>query len=67
MKGGSWEKDSREEAESAGRKKIQDKWVFKTKHELDNTVRYKIRLCIKEFIKCQEQIIQNQSRICQPF
>ena len=40
-------KVSREEAELEGRKIIPWKWVFKIKHELDNTVRYKKRLCIK--------------------
>ena len=32
-----------------GRKIIPCKWVFKIKHEIDNTVRHKTRLCVKGF------------------
>ena len=49
MKRGSWKEVSREEAELAGRKIITCTWVFKIKHELNNTVRYKTRLCVNGF------------------
>ena len=49
MKRGSQEKVSREEDKSEGIKIIPYKWVFKIKHELDNMVRYKTKLCVKGF------------------
>ena len=49
LKRGSWEKVERKEAISKGRKIIPYKWVFKIKHKLNNTIRYKMRLCVKGF------------------
>ena len=50
----SWGKVSRVEAELAGRKIIPCQWVFKIKQELNNTVIYKSRLCVKGFHQVPE-------------
>ena len=49
LKRKSWEYVPRKEAIEMGRKLIPCKWVFKIKHEIDNTLRYKTRLCVKGF------------------
>ena len=46
---GSWEMVSREDAKIEGRKIIPCKWVFKIKHELNDTTKYKTRLFVKRF------------------
>ena len=49
LKRKSWEYVFRDEVIKMGRKIIPCKWVFKIKQEIDNTIRYKTRLCVKGF------------------
>ena len=49
LKRKSWKYVSRDEVLKMGRKLIPCKWVFKIKHEIDNSLRYKTRLCVKGF------------------
>ena len=46
---GSWEKVSRKEAPIEGRRIILYKLESKFKHKLNDTIRYKTRLCVKGF------------------
>ena len=49
LKRGSLEKFMRREAHSKGREIIPFRWVFEIKHKVNNTIRYKTRLCVKGF------------------
>ena len=49
LKRNSWQYVSRDEVVKMGRKIIPCKWVFKIKQEIDNSLRYKTRLCVKGF------------------
>ena len=49
LKRKSWQYVSRDEVTKMKRKLIPCKWVFKIKHEIDNSLRYKTRLCVKGF------------------
>ena len=46
---GAWKKVSKEEVKQMGRKPIPSKLVFKTKHEHDGSIRFKVRIVCKGF------------------